>query len=587
VRTTRLLLRHFIARLLDNDLISPHADAHQGAALGLACLLSASTFIAIMMGAKYVMTFTPMPASNAVSAIDDLFFFVSASMILLALVAVVAWDNLVLDERDETILGPLPIPRRAIVGAKMASMGVLAGIVLVALNGMPSLIHPGTVLALLPASLLGALRLAGAHAAATMGAGAFGFATVLAIRELARAVAGPWWPAVSTRLQGLLLAGLVATFLLMPGYMGRVANRLVATDGAVAATTLASPPMWFIGLHQALAGDIVVDVAPPKPLPRRLALREVEALALYRRGQPASGPLAAIALTVLAVSCATALVTYLWNARRPAAKPRTPARRRRARPRLTTRLATTLIVRTPAARAGFFFTLHTLGRSPQHRASLAVGAAVGLAMATISLGHATLDLTSHGLPITLLATQTLFVACLLAAAEHATRLPANLAAGWSVQLAWGRDPRPYETGVKRGIAVGVALPALVVLGVVHLAFLDPARTLAHFAVGGLAVAAAIEARGLAPHTLPFLTPYVAGGRMKLAPFWLGLVIICAEALGAIESSALASLDGTVKLIVTLGVVCALFSWVNGRGKLRGDELDGFQAQLDEATQLRL
>ena len=586
MRPGRLLTRHFVTRLLDNDLVSPHADAHQGAAVALACLLSGSTFITVLMGAKYVMTFFPASAVNAVSSIDDLFFFVSASMILLALVAVVSWDNLVLDERDETILGPLPIPRWTIVRAKVASMGVLAGVVLLALNGTVSLLHPATVLALLPAGLIGVLRLVAAHAIATMGAGAFGFATVLAIREVARAVAGPWWPAVSTRLQGMLLAGLVATFLLMPGYMSRVAQRLVAPGGAVDTPTLLSPPMWFVGLHQALAGDLVVNVVPRKPLPRRLAVVEAKALALYRAGQPASAPLASIALTALGGSCVTAMLVYLWNARRPAAKARTPARRRAPHPGLATRVATSLIARTPAARAGFFFTLQTLGRSPQHRAALAVGTAVGLAMATISLGHAG-RAASGSLPIALLATQTLFVACLLAAAEHATRLPAHLASGWSVQLAWGLDPRAYVTGVKRGIAVGVALPALLVLAVVHLAFLDPARALAHFVIGGLAAIVAIEARGLAPHTLPFLTPYVAGGRIKLAPLWIGMVVISANVLGAIEASALRSVSGTLELIAVLALMGAALSWFNTKGELRGDELDAFQAQLDEATQLRL
>ena len=98
---------------------------------------------------------------------------------------------------------------------------------------------------------------------------------------------------------------------------------------------------------------------------------------------------------------------------------------------------------------------------------------------------------------------------------------------------------------------------------------------------------AIEARGLAPHTLPFLTPDVAGGRMKLAPFWFGLIVISAQALGAIESAALASVGGTLKLVATLAMLAAALSWLNTRGELRGDELDAFQAQLDEATQLRL
>ena len=582
----KLLARHFVERILDNDLVSPHADAHQGAAVGLACLISGSTFIAVMMGAKYVMTFYPVPAGNAIDAIGDLFFFVSASMIVLALVAVVAWDNLVLDERDETILGPLPIPRRTIVGAKMASMAVLAGVVLAALNGLASVIYPASVLALLPLSLFSLVHLIFAHAAATVGAGAFGFATVLAIRETARALAGPWWPAVSTRLQGFLLAGLVATFLLLPAFIGRVEERLIPVDGAVPTSTLISPPMWFIGLNQALAGDLVAGVPPPKPLPRRLQVFEAKALAQYRAGRPAVAPLASMALTALGLSGTTALLVYLWNARRPAARPRTPARRGAVRAGLATRVATAVLVRTPAERAGYFFALQTLGRSPQHRAALAVGSAVGLAMAAISLAQAS-RYPAGTLSIALLATQTLFVACLLAAAEHATRLPAHLASIWSVQLAWGRDPRPYESGVKRAILAGVALPALVVFFAIHLAFLDPLRAFAHLVIGVLAAAVALELRGRLAHTLPFLTAYAPGSRMKLAPFWLGATILSGQILGALESQALQSPTGVVKLVLILGMLAGALAWLNTRGTLRGDELDAFEAQLDEATQLHL
>jgi hypothetical protein len=344
--------------------------------------------------------------------------------------------------------------------------------------------------------------------------------------------------------------------------------------------------MWFIGLHQALAGDLVVNVAPPRPLPRRLRDQEARALTIYRAGQPASGPLASIALTALSVSCVTALLAYLWNARRPAARPRTPARRRTALEQLATQLASRTIVPAPAARAGFFFTLQTLGRSPQHRAALAVGAAVGLSMAAIAFGHA-MRVGTDPLSRSLLAAQTLFIACLLAGTEHAARLPAHLPSGWNVQLAWGGDPRAYETGVRRGIAVGVVLPALAVLFAVHLVFLDVWRALGHFVVGGLAAIAAIEARSLASHTLPFLTAYVAGGRIKLAPFWFGLVVIAAQVLGAIEAQALASVAGTVKLIVALAAAAAVLAWLNRRSAPRGDELDAFTAPLDEATQLKL
>ena len=187
----RLLTRHFISRLFDNDLLSPEADAHRGASLGLASLLSVGAFVSVLSGARFVITPFPMPALNAVGAIDDALLFISLSMILLAIVAVVAWDGLALDARDEAILGPLPIPRATIVGAKLAAMGALAGAVLLALNGPSSVLHASAVVAQLRISVPGALRLMLAHAIACGGAGAFGFCTVLALREVCRAALGP------------------------------------------------------------------------------------------------------------------------------------------------------------------------------------------------------------------------------------------------------------------------------------------------------------------------------------------------------------------------------------------------------------
>ena len=214
---------------------------------------------------------------------DNALLFVSVSMILLALVAVVAWDGLALDARDEAILGPLPIPRATIVGAKLAAMGALAGAVLLALNGPSSVLHASAVVAQLRVSVPGALRLMLAHAIACGAAGAFGFCTVLALREVCRAALGPWWPAVSTRLQALLIVVLATTFLLMPGWMGRVAERIV--PAAADWRTAASPPMWFVGLHQVLAGRVVVDI-PAKALPTRVQADEDRSAALFDRAQP-------------------------------------------------------------------------------------------------------------------------------------------------------------------------------------------------------------------------------------------------------------------------------------------------------------
>ena len=581
----RLLTRHFISRLFDNDLLSPEADAHRGASLGLASLLSVSAFVSVLAGARFILTPFPMPASNAVGAFDNALLFVSVSMILLALVAVVAWDGLALDVRDEAILGPLPIPRATIVAAKLAAMGALAGAVLLALNGPSSVLHASAVVAQLRVSVPGALRLMYAHAMACGAAGAFGFCTVLALREVCRAVLGPWWPAMSTRLQALLIVVLATTFLLMPGWMGSVAERIVPAEADW--RTAASPPMWFVGLHQVLAGRVVVDI-PAKPMPTRVQAVEDRSAALFDRAQPGAAPLARTAIAALVASFAIAVAAFLWNARRPAARARTPQRGGSARRSFWTRTVAATVARTPAVQAGFFFALRTLGRSVPHRAALAVAAAFGLAVATIGFGRAMRAPAGDAAVLAILWTQTMFLASLLAGCEQAMRLPAHLPAAWSLRLAWPGDARGYVDGVKRAMVVGVGTPALALLLLAQLWFLPPRMALAHFAVGLLVLLIAIEARFIAEHPLPFLTSYVAGSRVKVAPIWLGAAMFVSLVLSRIEWLALARPRSTIVLLAVLGAFWTLLAWIgHRRGAPREDDLDLFQAQLDEATQLKL
>ncbi len=579
-----LLTRHFLSRLVDNDLVSPDADAHKGASVGLAMLLSAGAVITVLGGAKFILTPLPMPAVNAIGYLDDALLYVTVSMLLLAIVAVVAWDGLALDARDEAILGPLPIPRALIVRAKLEAMALLAAAVLVALNGPPTLLHPGSAVAMLPAGFAQLFQLMLAHAVATCAAGAFGFCTVLAFREVARALLGPWWPAVSARLQALLILVLATAFLLTPGFLGNAPERLAASsDWRVAA----NPPMWFVGLHQMLAGTTILDLPGP-PLPRRLRVVEDRAVERHHRAQAGARPLAALAPIGMAGSFAVALGAFLWNARRPAARARTPRRGAPKGPTPFRWLITSTIARTPAVQAGFFFTLRTLARSVPHRAALAVAAAFGLAVATIGVGRA-LRLPPDGrLPQALLGTQTMLIACILVGVEQAMRLPAHLPASWSVRLPWPGDARGYIAGVKRAVVVGLGLPVFGLLLIADLTLLAPAQVLTHYAVGVLLLLVALEARFLAEHPLPFLTAYLAGSRIKAAPLWFLGALVTATIVSAIEAAALRSATGSIALVIGLTAGWQAVAWRGHRsGAPRDDDLDLFQAPLDEATQLKL
>ena len=100
---------------------------------------------------------------------------------------------------------------------------------------------------------------------------------------------------------------------------------------------------------------------------------------------------------------------------------------------------------------------------------------------------------------------------------------------------------------------------------------------------------AIEARFIAEHPLPFLTSYVAGSRVKVAPIWFGAALFVS--LGPVEDRVArpgAAPASTIVLLAVLGALWAVLAWIGHRkGAPREDDLDLFQAQLDEATQLKL
>ena len=224
----RLLTRHFLQRFLDNDLISPDADRHETLATVCSVLISFGLFVTVLLSVKYLGPF-PSPGRTAVVALDDRFFYIACSMIVMALVALAEWDALALDGRDGSILGPLPIPRDVIVRAKLAAVALFASGFAVALNLTPSIIHPSLMVAQLPIGVLAATALVVVHAVTTLAAGAFGFLAVLGVREIVRALLGSArFERVSAIVQACLVVCFATTFLLLPGLSSRVARSWLA-----------------------------------------------------------------------------------------------------------------------------------------------------------------------------------------------------------------------------------------------------------------------------------------------------------------------------------------------------------------------
>lgn len=557
-----LLTAHFLRQFFENDLISPDADRSQLVAVVGAGVVSLTLFISVALSSNYVMV-SMTPGQAAVASLDDKFFYLGLAMVVTALVAVAQWDTLAIDVRDTAILEPLPVRAGVVQRAKLTAVAILGAAVAAAVTVCPTVVFPWLlVFNFRQMPLVGVIALMMTHAAITLSAAAFGYLTIIAFRETLSAVLGRWFPRVSAWAQGALIVAVGSCLLLLPAAGGRIGHR--GFEG----WRRASPPMWFLGAYETTAGGILADLPRAGMTPRQ-AERDRSNTRLYETRRREFPALARRAGWALGLTFTVALAAYLWNARRlPSLSPAPPpARRRRRR---IGRLALPLLMRHPATRAGFSFTLAAMWRSHTHRLTLSSAAAAGVAMAVVALSIADLH-AGAGASVRSLAVQPLFYGALLVGFRHAIRVPAELRANWGVQLAWRHRDRAFITGVKIAAIAALAVPALALLLPVYVWLFGLRLALLHAALGLAGAIVLLEALMVAYDKVPFTCTYVPSENMKaLAPvyaiaFVTGASLFARMQHGALRSGRviwlLAMLAGAFAILRIMAVTRARLPWV--------------------------
>ena len=548
------LTRHFLRRFLENDLISPEADRSQLLAVVGAALFSVTLLISLFMSFAYI-GLPRTPSQLALSALNDRYFYISLSMVVSALLAVAQWDSLVVDVRDAAILEPLPVRPTRIRRAKLGAVAILGGAAALVVNLMPTLVFPWLLVYHTRMSVTAMLALMATHAIVTIAAGAIAYVTIIALRETLAAVLRPrTLAAVSPLVQGSLIVALGSALLLIPPSSDRIAQR-VLSDAHVW-----SPPMWFLGVYEVMAGDIVRH-APRSPAVRpRVLAAEPSAAKAYDRRKPQFEALARRAATASWLVMLVAAAAYSWNARRfPSAA--LVQSRRRARWHAGRRLVQMLIARGQTIRAGFFFTLAAVWRSNLHRLTLACAGAAGVAAAVVTLSGLDLEGVSgaRDVPTGVFAIQPMFYGALLVAFRHGIRVPAELRANWAVQLAWRDRGRQFLTGVRRAALAGVVIPALLVVLPLFAYLLGLPLALAHAALGLAGAAVVLEVLLFSYEKVPFTCTYVPSENLKafgipyVVAFLIGASIFAGMERAALQDS-LAWLRLVGLLVLITGVV---------------------------------
>lgn len=551
----RLLIRHFLWRFVEHDLVSPNTDRRDLLAVAGGTIVTASLFVSVLVASRYQFDPGMPPGLASINSLDDRFLLVSGSMLIAALAAVAQWDALVLDARDTAVLGVLPIPKSVIVRTKFVATAIFGASVIVAANFAPIAFRLATIPAWLPLGMPDALWLSVAHAAAALSAGAFGFLSVLAIREVAYALLGATlFRPVSALLQGGLLVLLTASLLLLPAQSSHVAERWLSPGGTIARI---SPPLWFVGVHESMAGAVFDELPHPEPQFEYLRDAESRATTLYRRLRPSYGQLASTAATALALSALIATIACLWNTRR---LPTTIATTERGRGWIAGMLnwsGRRIIAPTALQRAGFFFALQAVARRASHRFVLAAATALGLSMVVVaSSGLSADEMSAAGaIPVGVLAAQSLLIASVLTGYRQATRMPAELRATSTFNLAWRGRTAEYVSGVRRAAWVAVVVPALGLLAIWHVLLFGPRIATLHMGVGVFLSHLLLQALFLRTRRVPLASPHVPDVDAKSHAIAYGVALVIASlVLAAIERWSFAE---PLRYAMVLGVLSAL------------------------------
>jgi hypothetical protein len=548
----RLLVRHFLQRFLEHDLVSSSADRRDVVAVVGGALIALTLFSSVLIAWVYQLDPFRPPGLTSVGSLDDRFLFVSSSMLVMALLAVSQWDALSLDARDTAVLGILPLPKAAIIRAKFLAVALLAVGTLVACNLAPTLFRFASVPAALRIGGQAALILTIAHALVTFAAGVFGFLAVYGLREGLVAVLGQHrFHSISSMLQAILLIVLTSSLLLLPGSSINVASRWF--DGRQHAKQ-ALPQLWFVGLHETLAGRVIDDL-PRTPPKRFLVARERDATNLYRSLWPLYRRLGRIALEALAGVILITIASCAWNSRRLP----TPGIRRRRQARAVSLAARWVVehvvARSPVREAGFWFTLQTLPRRLNHRVALASSLAVGFSLIVVTTGDRMT--MSHGdvatIPVTILAAQALLITSVLTGFRHAVQVPSELRASRTFGLVWTGDARSYVSGVKRAGFIGLALPVLIILSLWHGAWLPLRVAVLHFGVGAAYSIFLLEVLFLRYRRVPFVSAYQPGVELKShGVVYIVVMLVLSFVLAGTERVAFQAMVRYVALIGAIG-----------------------------------
>ena len=534
------LLRHFIGRFFEGDLVSTAAQWAPVMIGNLSMGLPAFLMIVPPLVGKYrrlAKIADPQLYGHAVRA--DEVWLITLGMSLVGLLTSFRLPSLFPSLRDYLALGALPVRPRQIFMAKLAALLLLASAAILIVNLVPGLTFPmisGGKWQTNPSLLAHVAAHLAAHLAACILACYFCYLSLVAAQGVLLNLLRPaLFARFTVYLQGglisLMLVTLVLSFSIGPGFEAALLRSEIGRW---------LPPVWFLGLYQKMLGD-------PDPLFAMLA------------GRARAGFMSVMVL---------ALLSYLlsYKRHRELLMERPTGRRKSGEwgQALLDRLAPD-----PREQGVLIFMGQTLTRSGLHRVLLMgyLGLAVALTLSgTIGIGSLFKD------DLALLASfvygHLLSLMILLLGIRHMFAMPAELRANWVFQVTERAGRREWS----RAVDLFVLAPALIAILAIPL-------PVEYFLLGWRAAGETIwvscalllyhEFLFMHWEKMPFTCSYAPG---KTPPLILlaGFAGVMAL-LPLLTAIVVAALHNTAAYLVELAAILAIWFWLRrSRNLTRGE-----------------
>jgi hypothetical protein len=538
------LFRHFLVRFFDSDLVTTPGQWTKVLIGAFSLLVPVFMMVVPSLGHKYAYFSSlpsPEPYRHALRA-DEL-WLITLSMSAVGLLAAVEWQSLFPGLRDYLALGALPVRPRQIFLAKLLALFALISAAIAVVNAFPTLAFAALSQGGRWQSNPSFLAHFVAHGATCVLASYFlCFALIACQGFLLNLLPPRLFARVTSYAQGLLITLMLVLIVLSMSIDSKVEMAVLRPEMAKWL-----PPVWFLGLYQAILGD-------PDPQFRALAAR---------------------ALAGLAAAIGAALLFYLVSYQRHRRLFVEGAAGRQRDSKLG-RILLDWAIPNPRQQAVFVFMARTLARSAQHR--MVLMGYLGFSLAMVLSGIIGLRETAR-MPRALEPSQVVMAGFvnahlvlligLLIGFRHLFSIPSELRANWIFRITEREGRTHWLRAIDRFALFSVA-PAILLLPLPLEVAMLGARAVGEsivFAVGGLLV---YERLFFEAEKLPFTCSYLPGKR----PAWvIVLAFIGIVSLLPVANLMLVSLLASrVSSLLFLALLVVTWTWIHRLRELSWAEL---------------